>query len=62
MEKMPEDKKKILKLRYENNLTIKEVSEKLGKSIQGMYKYMSQIHFLLQECTEGMLAAWGSGR
>ena len=60
IEKMPEAEKKIIKLRYMSgdNPTIKQVAQKMGKPIQGMYKHMSKLHYILQECVENTLAAW----
>jgi RNA polymerase sigma-70 factor (ECF subfamily) len=58
MKKLPEDMQKLIRLRYAGGHTIKQVAEKVGKPIHGMYKHIAKIHFLLQGCIEKTLAAW----
>ena len=60
LKKLPEDAAGIMKLRYQQNLTIREVAEQFGKSIHSIYKQVSKIHFLLQRCIERNLSAWRS--
>jgi len=60
LKKMPERQLQIVQMRYSENLSIKEIALKVGRPIQGMYKAMTKVHYLLQECIEGTLNAWSS--
>lgn len=50
--KLSGSNRQLMKLRYEEGLTIKLIATRLGKPLQGMYKYMARLHNALQECVE----------
>jgi RNA polymerase sigma-70 factor (ECF subfamily) len=58
LKKLPETHKRIIRMRYSDNLAIKEIALKMGRPIHGMYKAMIKIQFSLQECIEGVLKKW----
>lgn len=51
-ERLPDIQKHILEMRYSENLAIREIALRIGKPIHGMYKAVTKIHFLLQQCIE----------
>lgn len=57
LKKMPDEIRQILKLRYEQNTPIKEIAEKMRKPVPGMYKRISRVHILLQQCINSTLSA-----
>ena len=50
VEKLPERDRAVLRMRYRGQMPIRSVAEKLGRSVQGMYKSMARIHALLERC------------
>jgi RNA polymerase sigma-70 factor (ECF subfamily) len=46
----------MIKLRYNEGLTIKTIASRLGKPIQGIYKRMSRLHDSLLRCIEERMA------
>lgn len=58
LKKLPEIQKRIVSMRYSENLTVKEIALKIGRPIHGMYKVMIKIQGSLQECIEGVLRKW----
>jgi len=50
MQKLSAKDKELLKLKYVEDLTIKEVAERLSRPVQGMYKVMARIHSALEDC------------
>ncbi len=50
MQKLSDKDKELLKLKYVEDMTIKEVAEKKSRSIHGMYKVMARIHTTLEDC------------
>lgn len=58
LSKLPEASRQVIRMRYSDNLTIKSIAIRLGRSIPGMYKAMMKIQSLLQECVEGRLGRW----
>ncbi len=62
LKRLPEGAASILKLRYQDSSTVKDIAEKFGKSIHSIYKQLSKIHFLLQRCVERNLSAWRGGQ
>ena len=47
----------MIKLRYNDGLTIKTIASRLGKPLQGMYKSMARLQDSLLRCIEKTLAA-----
>jgi RNA polymerase sigma-70 factor, ECF subfamily len=57
-EKLEKKSKQIILLRYENNLKIPDISQKIGKSIRDTYRILARIQHALQKCTFQTLKAW----
>ena len=57
MAKLKDKDKELLKLKYVEGLSIKEVAIKVSRPIQGMYKVMARIHNTLENCVRANLAA-----
>lgn len=49
--------RRVVMLRYEEDVTIKQLGEKIGRSAQGIYKTMSRIHDLLLQCVRRTLVS-----
>ena len=47
----------LVALKYEKGITTKKVAEMTGRSLQGIYKTMARIHYLLQYCIRRKLDA-----
>lgn len=58
LKKLPEIQKRIMRMRYSENLTVKEIALKIGRPIHGMYKAVIKIQSSLQECIDGVLRKW----
>ncbi len=58
LKKLPEVHKRIIRMRYSENLTVKEIALQIGRPIHGMYKAVIKIQNSLQECIEGALKRW----
>lgn len=52
---LSERDRNMLKMRYESNKTIKDISQQLGRPIHGMYKAMARIHDKLTKCVRQKL-------
>lgn len=44
-----------IRLKYEQNLTVKAVAQRVGRPVQGMYKAMARIHAALSICAKRKL-------
>ena len=56
--KLGSNDRKLIKIRYEQGLKIKDIAEQVGRPVQGFYKTMNRIHNLLLNCVRHkMLAA-----
>ncbi len=53
---MPEKSRRLLRLRYFEGYTCKEVADKLGAGINAIYKRLSRLHLGLKECIEHRLS------
>lgn len=58
--KLSYKEKKILRLRYERNLTFDGIAEQFGISMQAAYKAMSRIHACLAKCVQLTLRLRGA--
>ncbi len=54
--KLKQNDKYIILLRYENNIRIKDIGPKVGRSAQGIYKTMARIHNILEQCVKKTLS------
>jgi RNA polymerase sigma-70 factor, ECF subfamily len=57
LKKLSEIQGQIIRMRYAQNMTVKDIAMKLSRPIHGMYKTVLKIHYNLQECIEGKLKA-----
>ena len=48
--KLPLPDQEILKLKYEENLTVKAIASRIGKSVHGLYRHVAKIHEWLLLC------------
>ena len=48
----------LLQLRYDEGLKIKQIAEKIGRSVYTLYKTFAKIHTTLQLCIHRTLSAW----
>ena len=48
--KLNESDRKIIFLRYQDEISMKKIAQTLGRSTTGIYHTMARIHTLLQEC------------
>lgn len=53
--RLPDKEQRMLRLRYERNLTFEGVAERFGVSMQAAYKAISQIHAILAKCVQRTL-------
>ena len=51
--------REMLSLRYNENMKMTEIADKIGKPLQAIYKRFSRIHHALYECIERKLRAEG---
>lgn len=58
LKKLPEELRQILRLRYEQKTSIKEIAEKLERPTSSLYKRISRVHVQLQQCINSMLSGW----
>ena len=51
----------LIKMRYENGITTKELAKRVGRPIHGMYKSMARIHGVLYQCVNRTMSIWNPG-
>ncbi len=57
MKKISEKDRKIIQLRYENGLSVPQISKHVKRPIQGLYKAMARIHESLLVCVKKNIAS-----
>jgi RNA polymerase sigma-70 factor (ECF subfamily) len=50
--KLDDKDRKLISMRYDQNITIKKMSQLVGRSVNGLYKTMARIHNALQNCVQ----------
>ncbi|MBI9016048.1 MAG: sigma-70 family RNA polymerase sigma factor [Phycisphaerae bacterium] len=60
--KLSDDDQQIVKLRYNQGITIKSIAGHMGRSSQGIYKTMARIHSVLQECLQRSITSVGGNK
>lgn len=58
LNKLPEMQRRLVHMRYAENLTVKEIALRIGRPVHGLYKAMMKIQSSLQDCIEGALKRW----
>ena len=54
---VPEDSRRLLKLRYFEGFSCEEVADQMGIGLCAIYKRLSRLHLSLRQCVEGKLEA-----
>ncbi len=49
--------KRLIQLKYNQKITTKALSERIGRSVNGLYKALSRIHYILYRCIQKTLVA-----
>jgi RNA polymerase sigma-70 factor, ECF subfamily len=57
MDKLPDQARQLLRLRYEDGLRCTSVAERLGRTVDAVYQSLSRIHRQLRQCVEARLKA-----
>lgn len=57
LNKLAERDRTLIQMRYEKDITIKEISRRVKRPIHGLYKAMARIHNTLLQCVRLRLAA-----
>lgn len=55
MEKLPERSRRLVQLRYEESLKLREIADRVSSSLDAVHKSLSRIRELLRECVEDQL-------
>lgn len=58
LKKLNEKDRKLLQIRYEKAMKVKDIAAKINRPIQGLYQAMSRIHHTLLLCIESTLRRW----
>lgn len=58
LKKLPDNQMRMIRMRYSDRMTIKDIALKMSRPIHGMYKFITKIQYALQECIEGTIKAW----
>lgn len=48
----------LVQMRYEKDIQTKQLAQQQGRSVNGLYKTMTRIHRVLQQCVQRTLLAW----
>lgn len=59
LSKLPVRARALIEMRYEHDATCHSVAERLGKSVQSVYKALGRTHDALVQCVERALSAEG---
>ncbi len=57
VEELDSNDRKLINIRYEQGLKIKDIAEQVGRPVQGFYKTMNRIHNLLLNCIRRKMLA-----
>jgi len=58
IQKLNDRDRRLLEIRYEKGLKVKEIARQMNRPIQGLYQAMSRIHHTLLQCIETTLRQW----
>lgn len=56
--KLAEYDRKLVSLRYEQDLPVKDISRLTGRSVNGLYHTMARIHKILLQCVQRNMIFW----
>jgi RNA polymerase sigma-70 factor (ECF subfamily) len=51
-EKLSDSSRLLIKLRYEDGMTVKSIASRFGRPLEGMYKFMARLQDSLLQCIE----------
>ena len=57
VKKLKSNDQKIIQLRYDEELSVKQISSRLSRSVRGLYKSLARIHDNLLSCVEYTIAS-----
>lgn len=58
LKKLSEQDRKLLQIRYEQNLKISDIAQRISRPVQGLYKAMARIHSVLHRCVNSTMLTW----
>lgn len=58
MDKLNPQDRKVIRLRYEHEMSTRMLALQLGRTLENTYKILARIHALLQRCVQKTLIAW----
>ena len=59
VQKLPSRDKALVNLKYEQSLAVKDISMRVGKTIQNVYYHLSRIHTILLSCVQKTIETRG---
>jgi RNA polymerase sigma-70 factor (ECF subfamily) len=61
MKTLPDKSRHLLALRYEEALTLEQIAQRVGSTLDAVHKALSRLRSRLQECVQRRLTATGEG-
>lgn len=58
LKKLNESDKKLISIKYDQNVKITELAKRMDRPVQGLYKAIARIHNLLHGCVNRVLKRW----
>jgi RNA polymerase sigma-70 factor (ECF subfamily) len=58
LKKLTKQDRKLISIRYEQGMKVKDIAGKINRPIQGLYQAMSRIHHTLLRCIETTISRW----
>ena len=55
-EKLSDSSRLLIKLRYEDGMTVKSIASRFGRPLEGMYKFIARLQDSLMQCIEKTMA------
>ncbi len=62
VKKLKDNDKTLIKMRYTYKLRAQAIAKNVGRSVDGIYKSFSRIHFLLRQCVVRGITSAGGGK
>jgi RNA polymerase sigma-70 factor, ECF subfamily len=58
LNKLEEPDRRIIQMRYEREMPIKQLADSIGRKMDNMYKILARIHNVLQSCIHRTMVTW----
>ena len=58
LDKLPESERSIIEMRYEQDITPKDIASRIDKAVSTVYKALARTHYALQKCVQKTIKAW----